>query len=205
MMSNLDSLFFAILFLVALSHLVSVIAKYKLNIFMEYFLAVTGHGCLAYWSLVNILKPRIDLYFGRDFDLALWSVSLLVVPAITLAGTALGHNRKRRVASRIPLIAFLLGMYLKTTWFVIMFAAFSLLFNFMMIKDHPKSHLYQYRQFVWMAVFLVPILVGLGLGFIWDLNSFRFIIIIGLLIPYYFYSRYLNAFTFGYFFKKKLL
>lgn len=204
-MSNLDSLLFAILFLVAMSHLFSAVAKYKHNFFMEYFLAILGHGCLAYWCLANILKSRVDLYFGKDLDLALWSVSLLVVPAITLAGTALDHSRKRRVASRIPLIAFLLGMYLKTAWFVIMFAIFSLLFNFMMIKDHPKNHLYQYRQFIWMGIFLIPTLVATGLGFIWDLNSFRFIIIIGLLFPYYFYSRYLNAFTFGYFFKKKFL
>ena len=164
-----------------------------------------GHSSLAYFALDKICeKFSIDVLFGKDFSLALLAVFFLIVPTITLAALGKEHKQQRKVASRIPLIAALLGVYLKENLYVVIFLAVSLMFNFTLIKKKSTEMLYQYRQFLWYCVFLLPTVILYYVGIFWEVSEFRFILLISFFIPYYFYSRYLNAFTFGEYFKKKL-
>lgn len=205
MMSNLNIVIFSILFFIALGQLISLLVKNKLSLSIEFILSVIGSLSLIYWSIDQSLNGGLDKAVDQSLSMPILAIYFAVVPAISLASISSDHKHKRRISTRIPIISFLLAYYLKENFYLSIFVVASLVFTFMILKENAKSHLYEYRQFLWFSIFILPTILVYYLQIFYEQEIFRFIMATGFIVANYFYSRLLNAATFGKLFKDKLL
>lgn len=204
-MSNLNIVFFSILFFIALSQLVFFIWKNKMSFSIECVLSLLGFLSLIYWSLDQALVGGLDKAISQSMSMPVLTVYFAIIPAISLASLSADHKYKRRISTRIPIISFLLAYYLKENFYLSIFVVVSLVFSFLILKENAKNHDDEYRQFLRFCIIIAPTILVYYLQIFWEQEIFGFIIAIGFIIANFYYSRFLNAATFGKHFKDNLL